>query len=70
MVIILSRALEKAGAKTITVTKTITVSDLLAELKLSDTHVVLVEGKKADLETELNEDDKVVVLPIIAGGQV
>ncbi|TXT55927.1 MAG: hypothetical protein BAJATHORv1_30310 [Candidatus Thorarchaeota archaeon] len=66
--IILSRALEKAGAKTITVSKSITVSQLLEELKLSDTHVVLVDGKKADLDTELNEDDKVVILPIIAGG--
>jgi sulfur carrier protein ThiS len=44
------------------------VCDLLSELKLSEQHIVLVNGKRAALEDRLNEDDLVVILPLIGGG--
>ena len=44
------------------------VSDLLSELKLSIDHVVLVNWKRATLKDRLNEDDLVVILPLIGGG--
>ncbi len=44
------------------------VTDLLSELNLSKEHVVLVNGKRAALEDRLDEDDLVVILPLIGGG--
>ena len=43
-------------------------AELLRELDISDDHVVLVNGKQMDLEFQLKESDKVVILPKIAGG--
>ena len=45
-----------------------TVAELLRELDISDDHVVLVNGKQMDLDFQLKESDKVVILPKIAGG--
>jgi len=54
----------------ITVEKTTTVADLLNELKIPQGKylAVLVDGKKADLDQEIREGQKVIVLPMIAGG--
>lgn len=45
-----------------------TVAELLVELDLSDDHVVLIGGKRASLDYEIQENESVVVLPRIAGG--
>ena len=50
------------------VTSQKTVAELLRELDISDDHVVLVNGKQMDLDFQLKESDKVVILPKIAGG--
>ncbi|MDF1538887.1 MAG: MoaD/ThiS family protein [Candidatus Thorarchaeota archaeon] len=60
--------IEKARIQEIVLTETKTVAQLLLELNLSDTHVVLVDGERQNLDTVLQENDSVVVLPLIAGG--
>ncbi len=46
-----------------------TVKDLLHDLNLDDKYfAILVDGKKATLETEIAEGQSIVVLPRIAGG--
>ncbi len=51
------------------VTESKTVRDLLKELGLLHRHfVVLVDGKRAFLDDEINKGQRVIVLPIIAGG--
>ena len=46
-----------------------TVKDLLHDLNLDDKYfAVLVDGKKASLDTEIAEGQSIVVLPRIAGG--
>ncbi len=45
-----------------------TVADLLRELDISDDHVVLVNGKQMSPDFQLEENDKVAILPKIAGG--
>ncbi len=55
-------------AKHVTVSKRTTVRELLEELSLSLDHVVLMDGKRMSLETVLEENAVVVVLPLIAGG--
>lgn len=52
----------------ITVTETKTVAELLVELGLSTNHVVLIDGKRVPLSFEIQENDSVIVLPLIAGG--
>ncbi|MFX1481566.1 MAG: MoaD/ThiS family protein [Promethearchaeota archaeon] len=52
----------------IIVTDQKTVADLLSELDISDDHVVLVNGKKTSMDAQLQENDKVAILPKIAGG--
>ena len=52
----------------ITVTETKTVAELLVELGLSTNHVVLIDGKRVPLTFEIQENDSVIVLPLIAGG--
>jgi sulfur carrier protein ThiS len=50
-------------------TETKTVRKLLEELGLLHRHfVVLVDGKRAELDEEVYEGQRVLVLPIIAGG--
>jgi sulfur carrier protein ThiS len=52
----------------ITVTESKTVAELLLELGLSLDHVVIIDGKRVSLSFEIQENDCVVVLPLIAGG--
>jgi len=50
-------------------TETKTVRRLLEDLGLLHRHfVVLVDGKRAQLDDEIYEGQRVLVLPIIAGG--
>ncbi len=53
----------------IQITESKTVRALLKELGLLYRHyVVLVDGKRAHLADEIKEGQRVIVLPIIAGG--
>jgi sulfur carrier protein ThiS len=46
-----------------------TVADLLSDLKLEDAFLaVLVDGEKANLDDEIDETQKIIILPKIAGG--
>jgi sulfur carrier protein ThiS len=64
----LSSSLSKTKLTRITVTETKTVAQLLAELELSNDHVVLIDGKKMGLDDVLQENDSIIILPLIAGG--
>ena len=48
-----------------------TIRDLLSEMSLSEelTFGILLNGNKADLDTIINEDDKIVIIPHIKGGK-
>ncbi len=59
---------QKSRVHELVMTETKTVAQLLAELNLSDNHVVLVDGERQSLDAILNEHDTVIVLPLIAGG--
>jgi sulfur carrier protein ThiS len=48
--------------------ETKTVSQLLTELEISADHVVLVNGKRVDIDFLIDTSDSVVVLPLIKGG--
>ena len=65
---ILSSSLSRTKLTKIIVTETKTVSQLLVELELSTDHVVLIDGKKMDLDSVIHENDTVIILPLIAGG--
>nr|MDO8110089.1 MoaD/ThiS family protein [Candidatus Sigynarchaeota archaeon] len=55
--------------KAIRVNKKQTVAELLKDLNLEDAFLaVLVDGVKADLNDEINENQKIIILPKIAGG--
>ena len=55
--------------ETFTPEKRMTVNDLLKELNLEGKYFgILVNGKKANEDTIINESDEVVILPHIAGG--
>jgi sulfur carrier protein ThiS len=58
----------KTKIQRIIVTEQKTVADLLRELDISDDHVVLVNGKQMSPDFQLQENDKVAILPKIAGG--
>jgi sulfur carrier protein ThiS len=64
----MSEILREKIAQRIIVTETKTVRELLGELGLSKDHVVLIDGKRVSLDFEIQENDQVVVLPLIAGG--
>lgn len=51
--------------------KAIFVKDLLEDLNLTNDQIftVLVNGKRAELNTIVNEKDKISIIPQIAGGQ-
>ncbi|MFW9918587.1 MAG: MoaD/ThiS family protein [Candidatus Thorarchaeota archaeon] len=59
---------EKSKIRELVISETKTVAQLLDELRLSHDHVVLVDGERQALDSILNENDTVVVLPVIAGG--
>jgi sulfur carrier protein ThiS len=53
----------------ICITEAKTVRELLKELGLLHRHfVVLIDGKRVELDDEIFEGQRVLVLPIIAGG--
>ncbi len=54
----------------VTVETTTTVTNLLGKLNIPSGKflAVLVDGKKADLNQEIHEGQKVIILPMIAGG--
>ncbi|MHA1939845.1 MAG: hypothetical protein ACXABV_08875 [Candidatus Thorarchaeota archaeon] len=54
--------------KRITVEESKTARELLVDLELSTEHVVLVEGKRIELDDVIDENTLVIVLPLIAGG--
>ncbi len=48
---------------------TLTVGELLQKLNLEkDVFMVLVNGVRADLDTVVSQDDKIIVLPRLVGG--
>jgi sulfur carrier protein ThiS len=54
--------------KRITIEESKTARELLVELELSMDHIVLVEGKRIELDEVIDENTLVIVLPLIAGG--
>jgi sulfur carrier protein ThiS len=64
----MSETLRENIIQRITVTESKTVAELLQELGFSMDHVVLIDGKRVPLSFEMQENDSVVVLPLIAGG--
>jgi sulfur carrier protein ThiS len=65
-----SELLDTGLYETITPERTMTVADLLQELNLEDKYFgILVDGKKANPDTVINEQSEIVILPHIAGGQ-
>ncbi|MFW9968488.1 MAG: hypothetical protein ACFFEA_15175 [Candidatus Thorarchaeota archaeon] len=54
--------------KRITIEESKTARELLVELELSMDHIVLVEGKRMELNEVIDENTLVIVLPLIAGG--
>ncbi|MHA2428524.1 MAG: MoaD/ThiS family protein [Candidatus Hermodarchaeia archaeon] len=59
----------RGSVSEIQMTESKTVRVLLKELGLLHRHyVVLVDGKRAYLDEEISEGQRVIVLPIIAGG--
>jgi sulfur carrier protein ThiS len=59
----------RGSVSEIQMTESKTVRVLLKELGLLHRHyVVLVDGKRAYLDEEIGEGQRVIVLPIIAGG--
>ncbi len=64
----LSDTISKTRVRKLIVTEPKTVAELLVELKLANDHVVLIDGKRVGLDHQLQENDRVVVLPRIAGG--
>lgn len=55
-------------AKRLIVDESKTVAELLVELDLTSDHVVLVDGRRMNLDDIIEENELVVVLPLIAGG--
>ena len=64
----LSDTLKEKHIQRITVEESKTVAELFVELALSKDHVVLVDGKRVPLDFQINENESVVILPLIAGG--
>ena len=65
----LAELLETGIYETFTPEKTMTVKDLLEELNLTNKYFgILVNGKKAELNTKISQEDQIVILPHIAGG--
>ncbi len=64
----MSETLRENVVQRITVIESKTVAELLVELGLSINHVVLIDGKRVPLTFKIQENDNVVILPLIAGG--
>ncbi len=59
---------QKTRIRELNLTESKTVAQLLDELDLSHDHIVLVDGKRLSLDNVVDENETVVVLPLIAGG--
>ena len=68
LVVLLSDALKEKHIQRIIVEESKTVAELLVDLELSTDHVVLVDGKRVPLDFQINENESVVILPLITGG--
>ena len=65
----ISELLDTGLYETFSPERSMTVADLLKELNLEGKFFgILVDGKKADPDTKINEKSEVVILPHIAGG--
>ena len=64
----MSDTLKEKRIQRVIVEESQTVAQLLLELNLSNDHVVIVDGKRVPLDFQINENETVVVLPLIAGG--
>jgi sulfur carrier protein ThiS len=64
----MSDLIKEKQIQRITLTESKTAAELLTELNLSNNHVVLVDGKRVPLDFQIQENDTVVILPLIAGG--
>lgn len=65
---LMSGTLKEMQIQRITLAEPKTAAELLNELNLSTNHIVLVEGKRVPLDFLIQENDNVVILPLIAGG--
>ncbi|MFX0068931.1 MAG: MoaD/ThiS family protein [Promethearchaeota archaeon] len=61
-------SLAKFKKKEIQINKRVKVKDLLGVKISEDRVVVLVNGISASLETDVDDGDEIVILPIIGGG--
>ena len=68
VVVLMSDSLKETRIQRVTVEESRTVAQLLLDLDLSTDHIVLVDGKRVPLDFRINENESVVVLPLIAGG--
>ena len=66
--VLLSDALKEKQIQRIIVEESKTVAELLLDLELSTDHVVLIDGKRVPLDFQINENESIVILPLIAGG--
>ena len=64
----LSDTVKEKRIQRVLVEESKTVAQLLLELELSKDHIVLVDGKRVPLDFRINENESVVILPLIAGG--
>jgi molybdopterin converting factor small subunit len=61
--------LETGMVETFVPERKMLVKDLLRELNLEGKYFgILINGKKADEDTEINPSDNITILPHIAGG--
>ena len=67
-VVLMSDALKVKQILKIKVEESKTVAQLLFELELSTNHVVLADGKRVLLDYQIDQNEDVVILPLIAGG--
>lgn len=68
LVKLMSDTLKEKQIQRITLSEPKTVAELLFELNLSVEHIVLVDGRRVDLNFQIQENDSVIILPLIAGG--
>ena len=67
----ITELLETGIYETFVSEKSITVKDLLKELNLEGKYFgILVNGKKANPDIKISPQDKIVILPHIAGGEI
>lgn len=65
----ISELLDTGLYETFSPERSMTVADLLKELNLEGKFFgILVDGKKAEPETNISRDSEVIILPHIAGG--